>query len=232
MIIRTVGLLGRFCAAFVALGVATAGLSGCCSMGKNKTSWETTDTVGDAYVEVNRYLPNGDRDVANVRDKPGQTGTRVTAQLTHGTKVRVYENTKLADGYWSKVHFDVMGGGDGWMHQDVLNKQPQGGGNGFTYRTRISANDRVNSSGAPLNDVGMILQQDRANFHKFNRRDADDAWDPVFSDQNERGKIAGYLNAVPNDVASLIRGGSNPLIQVTATGSPGSYRLSVSLISR
>lgn len=161
------GALGFLWRVTAAVGLVV-GATGCCNMGKNKTSWETTDTVGEAYVEVNRYLPNGERDVANVRDRPGQTGTRVIAQLTHGTRVKVLENTKLADGYWSRVHFDVMEGGEGWMHQDVLNKSAtkgqsqSGNGNGGKYGA-ISFNSATNNTSVSYNNGSPSEASNRAN---------------------------------------------------------------------
>jgi hypothetical protein len=48
------------------------------------------------------------------------------------------------------------------------------------YSCRISAKDRVNSKGKPLNSLRDILAQDRANFHRFGKRDQVDEADIVF----------------------------------------------------
>lgn len=45
------------------------------------------------------------------------------------------------------------------------------------YSCRISARDRVNSRGGKLFRLRDILAQDRANYHKFGRRDRVDEWD-------------------------------------------------------
>ena len=39
------------------------------------------------------------------------------------------------------------------------------------YNARLSARDHYNSNGERLRTVAAILRQDRANFHRFNRRD-------------------------------------------------------------
>lgn len=45
------------------------------------------------------------------------------------------------------------------------------------YGCRISAQDRVNSRGVKLYRLRDILAQDRANYHRFGRRDRVDQWD-------------------------------------------------------
>ena len=58
-----------------------------------------------------------------------------------------------------------------------------------SYYTTISVQDRRNSSGMRLNDFGAILQQDRANYHRFGRRDAGDESDPFFANRETRAMI-------------------------------------------
>ena len=54
------------------------------------------------------------------------------------------------------------------------------------YTARLSQNDRRNSSGQRLTKLQEILRQDRANFHKFNKRDQEDTDDPWFSSPSAR----------------------------------------------
>ncbi|APX13709.1 hypothetical protein BWR18_05375 [Tateyamaria omphalii] len=61
----------------------------------------------------------------------------------------------------------------------------------FEYYTMLTPQDTYNSRGAPLNDVCGIVQQDRANVHKFGRRDAGDSVDPFFTTAERRAMIAG-----------------------------------------
>lgn len=58
-----------------------------------------------------------------------------------------------------------------------------------SYYATISDDDRRNSNGARLTDPGAILQQDRANFHRFGRADIDDEGDPFFGNRNLRARI-------------------------------------------
>ena len=58
------------------------------------------------------------------------------------------------------------------------------------YCTVISDRDRYNTNGQRLATPGAILQQDRANYHRFNRRDPGDGWEGYFTTYNQRV----YLN--------------------------------------
>lgn len=110
-------------ALFVALLSSAMLVNGCCSMGKNKTSWETTDTTGDAVVEVTAKGADGKPLPGVVRQGPGSNYPQITT-LQSGTWVSVLDNTKTETGYWSYVRWSANSGGEGWMHQDILNKKP------------------------------------------------------------------------------------------------------------
>lgn len=64
-----------------------------------------------------------------------------------------------------------------------------------TYLTFISGNDIYNSRGERLTDIGAIIQQDRANYHRFGIRDADDNWDELFGQLEMRQQIPGLVTA-------------------------------------
>ncbi|MCU4652316.1 hypothetical protein N8I71_05710 [Roseibacterium sp. SDUM158016] len=64
------------------------------------------------------------------------------------------------------------------------------------YFALLSPVDFYNSNGVRLRDFGAILQQDRANFHRFGRRDDLDQWDPVFGDAGQRARIPGIWSVV------------------------------------
>ena len=69
-----------------------------------------------------------------------------------------------------------------------------------SYQTTIGEADLFNSSGKRLWDFCAIIQQDRANFHKFRLRDGLDEFDPFFTTAKARSVIskscsAGGLNA-------------------------------------
>ena len=58
-----------------------------------------------------------------------------------------------------------------------------------SYYTTLGPNDLYNSSGTRLTDLGAILQQDRANVHRFGIYDANDQGDPYFGNRNLRSQI-------------------------------------------
>jgi hypothetical protein len=62
-----------------------------------------------------------------------------------------------------------------------------------SYTARLSFKDHLNSSGAPLTLVADIIRQDRANYHKFKIRDAEDKGDHVFKDKDSRERIGAML---------------------------------------
>ncbi len=60
----------------------------------------------------------------------------------------------------------------------------------FEYYATLSPQDTYNSKGQPLNDVCAIVQQDRANVHRFGNPDGEQP-DPFFNTTARRGMIAG-----------------------------------------
>lgn len=58
--------------------------------------------------------------------------------------------------------------------------------NAIFYSTKISNNDRYNSSGHRLTSVAAILRQDRANYYKFNLADRGDQGDGYFYSKSRR----------------------------------------------
>lgn len=57
------------------------------------------------------------------------------------------------------------------------------------YYATIGPQDFYNSSGVRLRDLCAIVQQDRANFHRFGKRDQGDESDPFFADRANRALI-------------------------------------------
>ena len=60
----------------------------------------------------------------------------------------------------------------------------------FTYNAKISKKDHYSSKGFEIKKVEFIIQQDRANYHKFNKRDDEDEYDPLFNKKRYRSQIA------------------------------------------
>ncbi len=65
------------------------------------------------------------------------------------------------------------------------------------YYALIGPADFYNSAGVRLGDFGAILQQDRANLHRFGRRDELDGWDPIFGDPSQRARIPQIWRIAP-----------------------------------
>ena len=91
---------------------------------------------------------------------------------------------------------------------------------GNYYFARISAKDHYNKRGNKLTKVADILQQDRANFWKYNIRDSEDTADNYFFTKENRFKIRRMLQNgyISGDTAYQIINGT-PLIKVKIRGS-------------
>ncbi|MEM8741530.1 MAG: hypothetical protein AAGE13_08535 [Pseudomonadota bacterium] len=76
------------------------------------------------------------------------------------------------------------------------------------YFTELGTVDMRNSRGVRLTTLGAILQQDRANYHRFGRSNAGDEGDRFFADRAARARI-------PELYA---RGPGEPLIERIVTG--------------
>lgn len=93
-----------------------------------------------------------------------------------------------------------------------------------SFRARLSAADHKASDGFPLKAVGMIIQQDRANYHRFAKRDAEDTSDDVFADQQARAKLANAEIAGQPDLLKEVLNGA-PLVDVHVFSGARGYRL-------
>ncbi|MCL3882388.1 hypothetical protein [Marivita sp. GX14005] len=71
------------------------------------------------------------------------------------------------------------------------------------YLAYIGPEDMRSSQGQPLRNLGGVLQQDRANFHRFGIRHAQDEFDPVFADRSWRARIPQMVAAGQNGRGSL-----------------------------
>lgn len=92
------------------------------------------------------------------------------------------------------------------------------------YYAMLSNNDRFNSRGTLLTDFGAILQQDRANFHRFGTGDSNDDWDPVFGSPEMRALIPGlYANGpgAPGYIRNSALNGQGAFVYVRVFGRNG-----------
>lgn len=63
------------------------------------------------------------------------------------------------------------------------------------YLAWLGPEDTVNSRGTRLTSFAAIVQQDRANFHRFGIRHQLDTVDPLFHDRSLRSQIPSLVNA-------------------------------------
>ncbi|MGN6307899.1 MAG: hypothetical protein ACTHNH_24015 [Mesorhizobium sp.] len=85
-----------------------------------------------------------------------------------------------------------------------------------SYVARISDEDHFASDGYRLDGAAQMVRQDRANYHKFHRRDRDDERDRWFRGNDDRARLERMLQR-PGAMSgstrnAIVRG--EPLIQV------------------
>lgn len=83
------------------------------------------------------------------------------------------------------------------------------------YNARLSAQDHFSSRGERLTSAAAIIRQDRANFHKFGRRDPEDQSDEFFASGRNRDLLEKYLergSADPAAIRAIVNG--TPLIRI------------------
>ncbi|WP_371153583.1 hypothetical protein [Jannaschia sp. 2305UL9-9] len=91
------------------------------------------------------------------------------------------------------------------------------------YITTIGPEDLRNSRGARLGSPAAVVQQDRANYHRFGIRHAGDEWDPVFSDRGLRAMIPAAVQvfgAYHGEMEALMQSGRPFRIGVFVCGTP------------
>jgi len=84
-----------------------------------------------------------------------------------------------------------------------------------SYTAKIGYYDHYNSRGTPLEKYSEILRQDRANYHKFNKRDSEDEGDQYFTSKGNRAILEDmlYNSNISYSVRNAIEN-NNPLIEV------------------
>ena len=82
------------------------------------------------------------------------------------------------------------------------------------YDCVISKKDRFNSSGTKLTSLRDILAQDRANYHKFQRRDAEDSGDNYFTSVARRANWQRAKLRISPILAQKIKSGGEVEISV------------------
>lgn len=74
-----------------------------------------------------------------------------------------------------------------------------------SYCADLSAHDHFNSNGERLTTAAAIIRQDRANYHKFHRRDPGDEGDSYFGLQANRARLEAMIADGESDPGVLRR---------------------------
>jgi hypothetical protein len=84
------------------------------------------------------------------------------------------------------------------------------------FIARLSERDHFNSRGERLNTIAHIIRQDRANFHRFNRRDPEDQPDGIFHEYENRRILEILVDraSVENGAVAAIIINQTPLVRV------------------
>ncbi len=88
------------------------------------------------------------------------------------------------------------------------------------YKARLSEKDHFNSSGQRLKKVMDILRQDRANFHVFNVKDAEDESDEMFKNKEIRSNMENMVVSISAETENAILNGT-PVIHMEVFGDGG-----------
>lgn len=98
-----------------------------------------------------------------------------------------------------------------------------------SYKAHLSAQDHFSSNGSRLSNAAAVIRQDRANFHKFGLRDAQDQSDDFFANSSNREALEQMLkrgNISPGLSEAIINGRPFVIVKVIRT-STGSYYIQV-----
>jgi hypothetical protein len=89
-----------------------------------------------------------------------------------------------------------------------------------SYYALLGPQDHFNSSGARLTDFGAILQQDRANYHRFSRPEEFDDFDPIFGDAAQRARIPSIWTLAPgaSSIPAFVTSGETFYVYVEIFG--------------
>lgn len=159
--------------------------------------------------------PNGDG-FLSIRKKPKSTET---ARLYNGDKVEILDKS----GKWYKVK-DVGSNKVGWSHGKWISidyaSSSTKSEKEVIYYAKLSRQDHFNArSGKEITAIAYIIQQDRANYHKYNKRDSEDTNDNLFDTLDNRKRIKGMISRgyISSETKDAIHNGF-PYVKVTVLG--------------
>ncbi len=101
-----------------------------------------------------------------------------------------------------------------------------------SYVARLSENDHFNSNGQRLTSAAAIIRQDRANYFRFGRGDAEDQSDRFFASFDNRAALERMLErgrAAPSALNAIVNG--TPLVRVDIFRDAGGYFVHVTVLN-
>lgn len=101
-----------------------------------------------------------------------------------------------------------------------------------SYVARLSERDHFNSNGQRLTSAAAIIRQDRANYFRFGRGDAEDQPDRFFANVNNRAALERMLErgrASPGALAAIVNG--TPVVRVDIYRDGSGYYVHVELVN-
>jgi hypothetical protein len=129
------------------------------------------------------------------------------------------------------IRVDIYRAGNGpFIRVTLLDQTPQLNAQQIgSYVARLSEIDHFNSIGQRLTSAAAIIRQDRANVHRYGKRDLDDESDTFFAEEGNRavleqmldrgradpGVLSRIVNGTPRIRVDIYRGVDGPFVRVT-----------------
>jgi hypothetical protein len=173
--------------------------------------------VRDAGDEGDQFFADeGNRAVLEQMLDRGRADPGVLSRIVNGTP---------------HIRVDIYRAGNGPFIRVTLldqTRQPNAEQIG-SYVARLSEMDHFNSSGQRLTSAAAIIRQDRANVHRYGKRDLDDDNDTFFADEGNRavleqmldrgradpGVLSRIVSGTPRIRVDIYRGAEGPFVRVT-----------------
>ncbi len=163
------------------------------SMITNNIQSKTTKSHSGNYKVV-KIRSN---DTLNVRTGAGTYNRKIGGLAYNAINIKVVGCKKISNGEkWCNIRHHSI---NGWVSAKYLqreekqNRRVSSNDDAEVYYAKISQRDHYGLRNRRLTDVASILQQDRANYHKYHQRDREDTSDSFFTTRNNRDRIKRML---------------------------------------
>lgn len=95
-----------------------------------------------------------------------------------------------------------------------------------SYTAFLSSRDHYNSNGQRLTQFWQVIRQDRANFHRFGKRDPQDEWDSFFGSMENRARAEQMIlggQTEPGFASYVVNNEVMIRVDIYGYGSTGTY---------